>query len=316
MKKTGRQFLVFLALLVLFAQVPCMNQRVSAAAKTTTEKKTTVKTTKKKNGLYKEGNGKFCYYQNNKRIKNTWKTIKGGKYYFDKNGYALIGSSKVDRTLYLFRADGKLYKRNRNGFVKVLGNTYYVLKSGELRTGWIGLGNSIYYADSRGRILRNATREGVKLNKDGKAVKVTQRVRLHAYARNVLVSVTNSRMTRSEKLKACFRYIVSCNYGDGGDFVGGSNWDVYYGSRVLSRRRGDCFGFGCAVAYLADAVGYTSYAVSSGGHGWAEVNGKVYDANWAKVTGKIDGYCGMSYDLSGRGGRPNYKPNRAYVKRI
>lgn len=56
MKKTGRQFLVFLALLVLFAQVPCMNQRVSAAAKTTT-----VKTTKKKNGLYKEGNGKFCY---------------------------------------------------------------------------------------------------------------------------------------------------------------------------------------------------------------------------------------------------------------
>ena len=96
------------------------------------------KTTKKKNGLYKEGNGKFCYYQNNKRIKNTWKTIKGGKYYFDKNGYALIGSSKVGRTLYLFKADGKLYKRNRNGFVKVLGNTYYVLKSGELRTGWSG----------------------------------------------------------------------------------------------------------------------------------------------------------------------------------
>ena len=55
---------------------------------------------------------------------------------------------KVGRTLYLFKADGKLYKRNRNGFVKVLGNTYYVLKSGELRTGWIGLGNSIYYADS------------------------------------------------------------------------------------------------------------------------------------------------------------------------
>ena len=48
MKKTGRQFLVFLALLVLFAQVPCMNQRVSAAAKTTTEKKTTEKQPKRK----------------------------------------------------------------------------------------------------------------------------------------------------------------------------------------------------------------------------------------------------------------------------
>ena len=86
--------------------------------------------------------------------------------------------------------------------------------------------------------------------------------------------------------------------------------------RVLSRRRGDCFGFGCAFAYLADAVGYTSYAVSSGGHGWAEVNGRVYDANWAKATGRIDWYCGMDYNLSGRGGRPNYKPNRVYVKRI
>ncbi len=47
MKKTGRQLLMFLALLVLFAQVPCMNQRVSAAAKTTTEKKTTVKNNQK-----------------------------------------------------------------------------------------------------------------------------------------------------------------------------------------------------------------------------------------------------------------------------
>lgn len=203
MKKTERQFLVFLALLVLLTQMPCMNQRVSAAAKTTT-----VKTTKKKNGLYTEGKGKFCYYQNNKRIKNTWKTIKGERYYFDKNGYALIDPSKVGRTSYLFKANGKLYKRNKNGFVKVLGNTYYVLKSGEPRTDWIGSGSSIYYADSKGRILRNTTREGVKLNKDGKAVKVTQRVRLHAYAQKVLSSVTNSRMTRSEKLKACYNYLA------------------------------------------------------------------------------------------------------------
>lgn len=160
---------------------------------------------------------------------------------------------------------------------------------------------------------------GIRIRKNGSAVynKIQlAKLNLMVKASQTVDRVTNNRMTREQKLKACFRYIVSCNYGDGGDFVGGSNWDVYYGSRVLSRRRGDCFGFGCAVAYLADAVGYTSYAVSSGGHGWAEVNGKVYDANWAKVTGKIDGYCGMSYDLSGRGGRPNYKPNRAYVKRI
>lgn len=42
----------------------------------------------------------------------------------------------------------------------------------------------------------------------------------------------------------------------------------------------------------------------------------VYDANWAKATGRISWYCGMNYNLSGVGGRPNYRPNRAYVKRI
>lgn len=307
MKKTGRQFLVFLALLVLFAQVPCMNQRVSAAAKTTTEKKTTVKTTKKKNGLYKEGNGKFCYYQNNKRIKNTWKTIKGGKYYFDKNGYALIGSSKVGRTLYLFRADGKLYKRNRNGFAKVLGNTYYVLKSGELRTGWIGLGNSIYYADSRGRILRNATREGVKLNKDGKAVKVTQRVRLHAYARNVLVSVTNSRMTRREKLKACYNYLAYSGrfyyYAPADPNLSKKGWYIGCASKMLGQGRGNCYGFSCAFAALARELGYTPYLMCARApgvrdqapdgytrHCWVLINNRHYDpqgsyAGWSGCYG-------------------------------
>ena len=108
MKKTGRQFLVFLALLVLFAQVPCMNQRVSAAAKTTTEKKTTVKTTKKKNGLYKEGNGKFCYYQNNKRIKNTWKTIKGG--ILTKMGMHLLALPKLAEHCICLRQMGNYTK--------------------------------------------------------------------------------------------------------------------------------------------------------------------------------------------------------------
>ena len=205
----------------------------------------------------------------------------------------------------------------------VKGKKYYFDSKGVLRTGWRKINKKYYffrqYNTRAGYMVTSSKVNGIRIRKNGSAVyNKTQLAKLNLMvkASQTVDRVTNNRMTREQKLKACFRYIVSCNYGDGGDFVGGSNWDVYYGSRVLSRRRGDCFGFGCAVAYLADAVGYTSYAVSSGGHGWAEVNGKVYDANWAKVTGKIDWYCGMSYDLSGRGGRPNYKPNRAYVKRI
>ena len=218
-----------------------------------------------------------------------------------------------------YNAKGKKAK----GIVTVKGKKYYFDSKGVLRTGWRKINKKYYffrqYNTRAGYMVTSSKINGIRIRKNGSAVyNKTQLAKLNLMvkASQTVDRVTNNRMTREQKLKACFRYIVSCNYGDGGDFVGGSNWDVYYGSRVLSRRRGDCFGFGCAVAYLADAVGYTSYAVSSGGHGWAEVNGKVYDANWAKVTGKIDGYCGMSYDLSGRGGRPNYKPNRVYVKRI
>ena len=53
----------------------------------------------------------------------------------------------------------------------------------------------------------------------------------------------------------------------------------------------------------------------SGGHGWVEINGKVYDPDWALVS-KVDSYFGMSYDLSGVNGRPNYKANRYYTVKI
>ena len=53
----------------------------------------------------------------------------------------------------------------------------------------------------------------------------------------------------------------------------------------------------------------------SGGHVWAEVNGRVYDPDWAKVTGKIKLYGGMNYNVTGPG-IPRYKGNRLYVKKI
>lgn len=209
------------------------------------------------------------------------------------------------------------------GIVTVKGKKYCFDSKGILRTGWRRVNKKYYFfrqSNGLGGYMRTSTKvNGISLRKDGSAVynnTQLQKLDLMVRASRIVDSITNNKMTKAQKLKVCFRYIVNYNYGDGGDFVGVSNWDVYYGNRVLTRRRGDCFGFGCAFAYLANTVGYKSYAVSSGGHGWAEVNGKVYDANWAKVTGRIDWYCGMDYGLSGRGGRPNYKTSRYYVKAI
>ena len=42
--------------------------------------------------------------------------------------------------------------------------------------------------------------------------------------------------------------------------------------------RGDCVSYAAAFAYLANAVGMKKvYVICSGGHGWAEIGGKVYD---------------------------------------
>ena len=47
---------------------------------------------------------------------------------------------------------------------------------------------------------------------------------------------------------------------------------------------------------MAKAIGYTeSYACNSGGHGWAEINGKIYDPEWS-MHSRQHSYFGMSYD--------------------
>ena len=71
-----------------------------------------------------------------------------------------------------------------------------------------------------------------------------------------------------------------------------SSEDVY-------KRQGDCVSYAAAFAYLANAVGMKKvYVICSGGHGWAEIGGKVYDPDWALVS-SVDSYFAMSYDLSG-----------------
>ena len=62
------------------------------------------------------------------------------------------------------------------------------------------------------------------------------------------------------------------------------------------------------------STGYKSCrAVSSGGHGWAEIDGDVYDVEWTRVTGYR--YFAFPYSKSGSGA-PAYASNRTYVVQI
>jgi hypothetical protein len=109
-KKRWLRFLL-LILCLMFVQLPAIGgTSVPARVEAATVKK----------GLKKEG-GKYYYYQNGKKVKNTWKTVKttkngktvSYKYYFGSNGAAYAGTkTDWDTTIAFKKIGGKYYGFN------------------------------------------------------------------------------------------------------------------------------------------------------------------------------------------------------------
>lgn len=120
---------------------------------------------------------------------------------------------------------------------------------------------------------------------------------VEAAARKAVEKCTDSGMTKEEKLKSAFDYLKA-NYLEGvrrSDYRE-PDWPAVYASDLLIGGKGDCYSYGAAFAYMAKAIGYEeSYACNSGGHGWAEIDGKIYDPEWSLHNSKYS-YFGMSYD--------------------
>ena len=121
-----------------------------------------------------------------------------------------------------------------------------------------------------------------------------------------------------QRLRASFDYVKKqYTYYCWREFRNTQDWEKDFAEDMFFRGgRGDCVSYAAAFAYLANAVGMKKvYVICSGGHGWAEIGGKVYDPDCALVS-SVDSYFAMSYDLSGVNGRPMYRGNRLYVKKV
>ena len=242
------------------------------------------------------------------------------KYYY--NGAVANGRVTVGGTSYNF-SDGKL----RQGYVTIDGATYYFTSSGEMLRDCLAGSSAegFRYAGKDGRIDYHYTgiaknsygswyvengvfsfdvRKAVSLDGsdwnilDGRAVKVTTEYdeTLHR-ALKLVDKVCDSSMSKSDKLWKMFRYIqdayIEMNpriphfHGDG--------WEILYANDMLVNGKGNCISYGAEFAFLAKAIGYENvYACHSGGHGWAEVEGKVYDPEWGRHHSDYD-YFGISY---------------------
>lgn len=233
-----------------------------------------------------------------------WKTKKQNYYYRTAQGKKLTGLKEVD------------------------GKTYYFDQKGIQRTGWQKVKGEYYFFaianGKKGCMVTGRKVNGVTLRRSGKA-KLTadsrSKLDVMVKANRFVEGCTRPGMKKSEKLKRAFTYSIkefaycsSPKYGRRSGWKG--HWERKYALEMFDKGGGDCYAYGASFAFLANACGYKNCcAVSSGGHGWAEVDGKVYDPSWA-IVDKRHNYFGMSYSLSGRGGRPGYRRNRLYVVKI
>lgn len=232
----------------------------------------------------------------------TWKTIKGRHYYYNARGKKIKGKVKIGSRYYFFDKNGI----QRYGWKKIK-NDYYFFR---ISTGTTGA-----------YMLTSTTINGIALDASGRASKSgsnLRKLKLMTEANNIVEKISRPGMNKMQRLRASFDYVKKqYTYYCWREFRNTQDWEKDFAEDMFFRGgRGDCVSYAAAFAYLANAVGMKKvYVICSGGHGWAEIGGKVYDPDWALVS-SVDSYFAMSYDLSGVNGRPMYRGNRLYVKKI
>ena len=152
------------------------------------------------------------------------------------------------------------------------------------------------------------TVNGVKWNVlNGRAYKVTTEEDKTMYlALRLVDKVCDKSMTKAQKMRKMFGYFKTAysEYRPRTPNSHENGWQILYANDILVGGGGNCMSYGAAFAFVAKAIGYNHcYACNSGGHGWAEADGLVYDPEWDMHYGNYT-YYAVSYDY---GGDVNYR---------
>ena len=289
------------------------NKALTKNAKSTTSSKPTVTFKKLKQGkkyyakarayLVKDGITTWSKWSPVKSVIVKWKPVwqkKGGYYAYRKaNGKLARGLTRIGKKTYLFDSSGF----QKTGWQRVKG--VYRFFNVDNKAG--------------GYMAKNRIVNGIKLNKLGVAqpsASGAAELSIMCKAQKLAEGLTYPAQSRTEKLKRGFYYLKNdCVESLTRNFSYYQNWHRAFALDVYDHKTGSCFSYGAALAYFANAIGYQSCViVSSGGHGWAEIDGKVYDAEWSRHCSRD--LFAVSYSESGSGGVPAYAASRAYTMEI
>ena len=114
-------------------------------------------------GLIRDDDGNLFYYVDGVELKNSWKTVKGSKYYFGKNGKAYTGKKKIGKATYFFADNGK----RKTGWKTINDKKYYFsTRNGKMVTGKKNISHYLCYFNDKGVLTR-------KIDKNKKMVALT-----------------------------------------------------------------------------------------------------------------------------------------------
>lgn len=239
-----------------------------------------------------------------------WKKEKGAKYYILPDGQTAVGSHEIKGEYYVFSMNGKLLTPKKNSLIDVGENTYYVSPKGTAISGWQVVGKKLYSVKKSGAVRKSVKYKGIELTKTG-AAKSCQDTKIKIRTVKTVASITKPGMTKKQKLKACWKYLVSrrrFRYSSKYPNLRKKGWQRQTAENMLRTRSGNCYSFACAFAAMANEIGYDAYVVCgrvSGTrdgardgltrHAWVRINGRNYDpeaqfAGWRRGIYGSRGY--------------------------
>lgn len=187
----------------------------------------------------------------------------------------------------------------RNAFLTLGKKSYYFTSSGKAAKGWTKVKSDYYYFDRatgvqvKGKKGRKAKVDGIKIKKDGKAVKTTygvNKIKTMMKAREIMLANTKYSDSKATKRYKVFKWVMSGNYRQFRTLKSTGHrrgWELVFASDMFDRGKwGCCVSNACAFAYLAKECGYKDVNICDDtGHAFVVINGRFFDTLFAEVNG-------------------------------
>lgn len=223
-------------------------------------------------------------------------TEKDGSYYCSVGGEQLKGLAVLNGKTYLFDDKG----RQRNGWWKP-DSSYRFFNFANGKDGYM-----VAAPEDKKKVVQN----GVALDGAGRAyenAETLEELALMTRAQKLVAENTKPADKPEQKLKAMWDWThKNVNECSSPTFQNVKGWHRGYAHEFLFDQKGSCESHAAGFGYLALACGMKKVCIiTSIGHAWTEIDGKVYDAEWASHA--EGNYFGLAYgENPGGSSAPDY----------